>query len=173
MKKIEKLGLVFCLLITFSALIYNVSNIMSQAQLSNPIEYTQSVIGVHYLIDGNWIKQFKGEIIEINQTALEINWFKYNETTKIKTTLIKTKNADNYEVDLEISFLYSNQTETHRTFGEFRVYWFINNELVDVDNDSGILTIRDKQGVKRDIDAIDRNGIRIFEYKKGGLNLEM
>lgn len=120
-------------------------------------------MGVQYRIDGVWVTQFRGRVHELNETAIRVTWYRYDETEPIRNATLNNNDAEDYELSLR--FTVNDMNNTDKTYGSFRVYWLQDSTIIDIDNDDGWLVIRDKNGVKRSYEDIQRT--RKYEYEVG------
>lgn len=121
-------------------------------------------IGLQYLFDNGWSDQFAGKIHQINQSAILIEWFKYDDETGFRNETFAKDNAQAFKVEIDF-MIYANNTKTSAVF---KVYWFNKyDEIIEVQRSEGEIIIRDNTRTSRSWNDIIR--YRIYQYEVGGL----
>ena len=120
-------------------------------------------IGYQFLFDNGWADQFSGKIYPLNESAFVIEWFKYDDATRIKNETFHYEGADHYEVAVYV-YTFTNNTKFK---GVFEVTWLVSNYVVSIDASEAFLVIRDKDRVLRPYNEIIR--ARKYEYVMGNL----
>lgn len=121
-------------------------------------------LGVMLKINGKWVKQFYTLIEPVNQSYLILHWYRYDDPDIFLNTTYSHPGADDYYLRLEANLMPMNTTND-RVYGDFRVYWLKDGQLIDIDNQDGSIVIRDESRAPVSIDEVQK--WRRYEYFEG------
>lgn len=103
-------------------------------------EFTK--IGLQYRFNNGWADQFSGKIIPLNESALFIEWYKYDDDAGFMNSTFYNPEARSYEVELK--FYLDTLNQTGKTTGIFYVHWYDETGIYwGSFQESGNLVIRD------------------------------
>lgn len=122
-------------------------------------------IGLQYRFDNGWADQFSGKIIPINNSALKIEWYRYDDELGFLNETFHNPNADRYEFFL--SFYLDTLNNTGKTTGIFYIEWFKYGNSLEYSQTSGSLVIRDNTRSPRAWTEIIK--ARKYQYTVGDL----
>lgn len=124
-----------------------------------------SKVGLQYRFENGWADQFSGKVIPVNNSALFVEWYRYDDETGFLNSSFHNPEATEYRIFLE--FYLDTVNQTGKTTGTFYVEWFKGSESLGFDQVSGNLVIRDNTRAARAWTDILR--ARKYTYTVGDL----
>jgi len=157
--------LISCALFSIILSMVLFGGVSGQLEISYDFTPQYEVLGLQYRFENGWADQFSGKIYTHNETALTVEWYKYDDTTPLKNITFHNPNADHYDLELFLSI----SNDTTKTFGVFYVTWLDNRDkILGSEQDEGALIIRDNLRIKRFASEIIK--IRKYQYQVGELD---
>lgn len=123
-------------------------------------------LGLQYRFNDGWADQFSGKLHPINDSALMVEWFRYDDDAGLQNSTFYNPEAASYT--WELVFYLDTLNITGKTTGIFYVHWYgEQGEYWGSFQDSGNIVIRDINRIPRPWTDIIR--ARKYAYTVGDL----